>query len=72
MSTKLENAAALLARELSLPSGTANTMAIARGRKGFIRVLIDPEQLKFARSVPRRYHGYAVVVEARSATVALR
>lgn len=71
MNTKLESAAALLARELSLPPGSANTMAIEHGRKKFIRVLIDPEQLRFVRSVPQRYHGYSVIVEARSTTVAL-
>lgn len=71
MSTKLENAAALLARELSVPAGAVNTMAIAYGRKRFIRVLIDPEQLRFVRSVPQRYRGYSVVVEARSPTEAL-
>jgi hypothetical protein len=68
---KLEEAAALLARELSAPAGAVNTMAIRRGESGFIRVLIDPEHVRFARPVPRRYRGYAVVVEARVITTAL-
>ena len=63
MSTKLEVAAALLARELTNPLGAVNTMAVRQGKKGIIRVLIDPTQERFVRSVPQRFRGYAVIVE---------
>ncbi|MCG3200119.1 MAG: hypothetical protein GHCLOJNM_04649 [bacterium] len=68
MSTKLEVAAALLARELTIPLGAVNTMAVKQGKKGIIRVLIDPTQERFVRSVPQRFRGYLVVVEPRAST----
>ena len=68
MSTKLEVAAALLARELTNPLGAVNTIAVRQGKKGIIRVLIDPTQERFVRSVPQRFRGYAVIVEQRSST----
>ena len=68
MSTKLEVAAALLARELTISFGAVNTMAVRQGKKGIIRVMIDPTQERFVRSVPQRFRGYVVVVENRSPT----
>lgn len=71
MSIKLEVAAALLARELTSPLGAVNTMAVRQGKKGIIRVLIDPSQERFVGSVPHKFRGYAVIVEHRSSTTTM-
>lgn len=71
MNPTLQEAAALLARELPAPPGALNTLAVARGRKGTIRVLIDPQQLRFIGFIPPRYRGFSVIIEPRFATVAL-
>lgn len=71
MSLKLERAAAALVREFPLTPGTVNTLAIVRGKRSFIRVLVDPAELRFLRSIPSEYRGYPVVIEPRPQSIAL-
>jgi hypothetical protein len=65
MSATIFEAAAKLQREIHAPRGAVNTIAQIRGRRPYIRVMIDPMYWQAVGDVPESFEGFPVTVEKR-------
>ncbi|WP_313250190.1 hypothetical protein [Stenotrophomonas indicatrix] len=61
----IREAALHLLQMLDLPKGSANVLPITDGRRQFIRLLVDPKQLRRVERIPSTVDGYSVEIEER-------